>query len=285
MQATPPKNRQLCDFPAHAPVALRRTVRLAIALEGRAARSINKNAPPPTASTARFLHAHHEVLVECRGVPDPGTGYLIGIQDIDAAVRAGAEPLLTAWLRGDTDAPSRANAVRELARATQDHLPPSIRLASLTWCPGPLASIAWTIDMPDHALVSERFEFSASHRLHCPDRTDEENRRLFGKCNNPNGHGHNYRIEVTARVPVGNGTDAFPEGRLGGVVRREVIDRFDHRHLNVDCPEFASLNPSVEHIAMVCHGLLEPALRAAGTELHRVTVWETEKTSATYPVR
>ena len=218
-------------------------------------------------------------------MPDSETGYVIGIQEIDAAVRAGAGPLLAAWLRGDSEPPSAALAAAELARATQRHVPPSIRLASLTWCPGPLASTTWTIDMPDHAIVAERFDFSASHRLHCPGRSDDENRRLFGKCNNPNGHGHNYRIEVAVRVPAGPGAEALPEDRLERVVRREVLERFDHRHLNSDCPEFASLNPSVENIAKVCHGLLEPALREAGTELHRVTVWETEKTSATYPAR
>ena len=137
--------------------------------------------------------------------------------------------------------------------------------------------------MPDHAIVTESFEFSASHRLHCPDLTDEENRALFGKCNHPNGHGHNYRIAVSVRVGAGPGARPFATAALEAAVQAAVIDRFDHRHLNIDCPEFAQLNPSVEHIAMVCHGLLEPAIAAAGAALHRVTVWETEKTSATYP--
>lgn len=189
------------------------------------------------------------------------------------------------WMVTATDRPDPATAARELAAVTQRLLPPAIRLASLTWCPGPLASITWTIDMPDHAIVAERFEFSASHRLHCPGRTDEENRRLFGKCNHPSGHGHNYRIEVAVRVPTGAGAPGIPEELIERVARREVLDRFDHRHLNIDCPEFAGINPSVENIARVCHGLLEPALRADGAELYRVTVWETEKTSATYPAR
>jgi len=70
---------------------------------------------------------------------------------------------------------------------------------------------------------------------------------------------------------------------MPAIALREVIDRFAHRHLNADCPEFASLNPSVENIARVCHGLLEGPVRAGGAALHRVTVWETEKTSATFP--
>ncbi len=218
-------------------------------------------------------------------MPDQATGYLVGIQEIDAAVRTGAGPLLADWLNARSARPDAAAAARALADATQAHLPPGILLTAVTWLPGPFADITWSLDMPDHAILAERFDFSASHRLHCPERSDEENRRLFGKCNNPSGHGHNYRIEVGIRVPAGAGAAGFPEGRLDAAVRREVIDRFDHKHLNSDCPEFARLNPSVENIARVCHALLEPALRTDGAELHHVTVWETEKTSATYPVR
>lgn len=276
----------MIDFPAHAPIALRRTVRLAIPVgNAGSGRSVQASGTRAATSTASCWHAHHEVVAECRGQPDVRTGYLLGIQEIDAAVRRGAAPLLELWLAGGERPPSPHAAVAELAAATQRSLPAGTRLHSLAWWPGPLASIAWNADMPDHAILSERFEFSASHRLHCPDRSDEENRRLFGKCNNPNGHGHNYRIEVSLRVPAGPGAKAFPEGTLDRIARREVVDRFDHRHLNVDCTEFAALNPSVENIARVCHALLEPAFRAEGAELFRVTVWETEKTSATYPVR
>ena len=139
--------------------------------------------------------------------------------------------------------------------------------------------------MPDHAIVTEHFEFSASHRLHCPELSDEENRRLFGKCNHPNGHGHNYRLAVAVRVGTGPRVRPVQAGAIESAVRTAVIDRFDHRHLNLDCPEFAQLNPTVEHIAMTCHALLAPAIAGAGAELVRVTVWETEKTSATYPAR
>jgi 6-pyruvoyltetrahydropterin/6-carboxytetrahydropterin synthase len=90
---------------------------------------------------------------------------------------------------------------------------------------------------------------------------------------------------VAARVPTGENSGAFGSAAMEAIVMRTVIDRFDHRHLNVDCPEFAKLNPSVENIAMVCHRLLAPELAAAGVQIDHVTVWETEKTSATYPVR
>jgi 6-pyruvoyl-tetrahydropterin synthase len=158
-------------------------------------------------------------------------------------------------------------------------------LRSVEWAPSPFVQHTWNSSMPDHAIVTEHFEFSAAHRLHCPDLGDEENRRIFGKCNHASGHGHNYRGAVSVRVPVGAGSPVLGAGQLASIVNRRVIDRFDHRHLNVDCPEFAALNPSVEHIAMVCHGLLEHDVAATGAALERVTVWETEKTSASYPAR
>ncbi len=132
--------------------------------------------------------------------------------------------------------------------------------------------------MPDRLHVQVSFEFSASHRLALPGCSDAENHALFGKCSNPNGHGHNYRLDVTVET---NPAVANTVGILESVVDREVMARLDHKHLNLDCPEFAELNPSVEHIALVCRNLLQAPLRATGLDLVSVTVWETAKTCAT----
>ena len=131
-------------------------------------------------------------------------------------------------------------------------------------------------------LLRQRFEFAASHRLHCPDLDDEANRKMFGKCNNPHGHGHNYKVETCVEAPLG-GTDGPSMPAIETIVGREVIDRFDHRNLNLDCEEFRTLNPSVEHIAAVAYGRLREPIAALGGNLRSVTVWETDKTSATYP--
>ena len=270
-------------------ISLRRTVRFGISLgatasaQGSGGRSPHGNGfagiPPSDGWTA-----HHEIDVECAGIPDSATGYLVGIQDIDAAVRERVRPLLSSLL-ASTDRPTPSRAVGLLARALEGSLPEVAAITELSWRPGPFVTHTWRRSMPDHAILAERFEFSAAHRLHCPDRSDEENRRTFGKCNHPSGHGHNYRVEVAVLVGTGPGAAPFTSATLESVVAATVIDRFDHKHLNVDCPEFASLNPSVENIARVCHALLAPATRAAGAELHRVTVWETEKTSAAFPAR
>ena len=130
-------------------------------------------------------------------------------------------------------------------------------------------------------LLTQQFEFSAAHRLHCPQLSAEENRRTFGKCNNPGGHGHNYLLEVTV---IGT-----PDPKTGAVlslpqfeqtVQERVIDRLDHKHLNADTPEFRDVNPSVENIARVIWGMLERHVGPA--TLHRVRVWETAKTCAEY---
>jgi len=136
----------------------------------------------------------------------------------------------------------------------------------------------WDPAMPEQLNLQVSFEFSASHRLALPGRSDAENHALFGKCSNPNGHGHNYRLDVVVATDP-----SVPNAvaMLERVVDREVMSRLDHKHLNLDCPEFAQLNPSVEHIALVCRNLLQTPLRAAGLDLVSVTVWETAKTCAT----
>jgi 6-pyruvoyltetrahydropterin/6-carboxytetrahydropterin synthase len=136
-------------------------------------------------------------------------------------------------------------------------------------------------DMPDSVVVTQRFEFAASHRLHCAGLPDEENRRIFGKCNNPAGHGHNYRLEVEVACALGP-AGLQPE-RIAAIVNQHAVDRLDHKHLNSDVAEFRDTNPSVEWIARTCFGWLQGPLASAGGTLRRVRLWETEKTSAIYP--
>ena len=95
-------------------------------------------------------------------------------------------------------------------------------------------------------FVTKTYDFSASHRLHSPHFGDEENARVYGKCNRPNGHGHNYGLEVTVRGPVDPRTGVVIDlGLLDRAVNEEVIERYDHRHLNLDVPDFAKTTPMV----------------------------------------
>ena len=130
--------------------------------------------------------------------------------------------------------------------------------------------------------LSQKFEFSASHRLHNPSLSDDENRRTFGKCNNALGHGHNYEVQVTLSGAANESGMLVDIPAFERIVAETVIDPFDHKHLNSEVPQFRDLIPSVENIAKVIHTMLNPMFKMGSTKLHSVTVWETPKTWCEY---
>ena len=130
------------------------------------------------------------------------------------------------------------------------------------------------------AYLSRRETFSASHRLHLPTLSERENRDLFGKCSHVHGHGHNYTLLVTVRGPVDAATGMVMNlVELKQIIHRTVLDKVDHRHLNLDVPEFATLNPTAENIACVIWQWLAPSL---GGLLFEVQLQETENNIAVY---
>lgn len=229
------------------------------------------------------LGTYYEFEVACRGQPDPTTGYLVNIKLIDQAVRSAVLPKVHRTLLAEPRT-SPAALLPALTDALAKALP--VTLVSLTWKLSPTYSLESAMSDPQHVLLRQRFEFAAAHRLHVAAISDDENRATFGKCNNPSGHGHNYELEVCVAIPASD--RAMHLAELEGIVDRTVIQRFDHKHLNLDTAEFAQgsgLNPSVENIARVCYDLLAPAVGAGSGNpaLRSVTVWETPKTSCTYP--
>ena len=123
-------------------------------------------------------------------------------------------------------------------------------------------------------FLTRKAEFSASHYYHNPEFTPEENRRIFGKCNNPNGHGHNYTLEVTVRGQVDSRSGFVVDLKeLKEIMNREVIEALDHRFLNKEVPEFATAIPTTENLAISIWQRLPPKLKLA--ELHRIRVYET----------
>ena len=104
--------------------------------------------------------------------------------------------------------------------------------------------------------VTRQYRFAASHRLHSPGLSEAENQRLYGKCNNPYGHGHNYVVEVSARGPLDAWGRAVDLERLDALVGREVLEPFDHRNLNLDAPAFERQVPTSENLAReICRRL------------------------------
>jgi 6-pyruvoyltetrahydropterin/6-carboxytetrahydropterin synthase len=123
-------------------------------------------------------------------------------------------------------------------------------------------------------FLTRKAEFSASHYYHNPEFTPEENQRIFGKCNNPNGHGHNYSLEVTVKGQVDPRSGFVVDLKeLKDIMNREVIDALDHRFLNKEVPEFSTAIPTTENLAITIWHRLEAKLNVA--ELHRVRVYET----------
>ena len=124
-------------------------------------------------------------------------------------------------------------------------------------------------------------QFNAAHRLFNPKWYDETNDRIFGKCNNPNFHGHNYKLEVELDGPINPETGYVMDmKRLSDIMKSEILERFDHRNLNLDCPEFKDLIPSAENIALVCWNILRTKLPS---ELKlKVRLWETPKNGVEY---
>jgi 6-pyruvoyltetrahydropterin/6-carboxytetrahydropterin synthase len=121
--------------------------------------------------------------------------------------------------------------------------------------------------------LTRKIEFSASHLYHNSAFSADENRRIFGKCNNPNGHGHNYVLEVTVGGETNPATGMVLDLKdLKEIMEREVMERMDHRFLNYEVPELAGQIPTCENVAAVIWRLLESQIQQG--RLHRVRLWE-----------
>jgi 6-pyruvoyltetrahydropterin/6-carboxytetrahydropterin synthase len=129
--------------------------------------------------------------------------------------------------------------------------------------------------------VSRRATFNAAHRLFRPDWTNEKNVEIFGKCSNPNFHGHNYVLEVILDGEIDQETGYVIDLKIvKDAIKSEIDERFDHRNLNLDCPEFQDLNPTAENIAVVIWKLLRTKLPMR-LEL-TIKLWETENNCVEY---
>jgi 6-pyruvoyltetrahydropterin/6-carboxytetrahydropterin synthase len=136
--------------------------------------------------------------------------------------------------------------------------------------------------MINRLSVYRKEHFNAAHRLNVNEWTKEENENFFGKCNYPNYHGHNYDLIVKVTgVPDPVSGYLIDMKVLSDLVKQEVVERFDHKNLNLDTQEFANLNPSAENISIVIYNLLRPKIDEK-LDLH-ITLYETERNYVSYP--
>lgn len=134
----------------------------------------------------------------------------------------------------------------------------------------------------DRVAVFRKERFNAAHRLNNPEWDEATNQRVFGKCNNPNYHGHNYELIVKLTGPVDPRTGyVYDMKLLSDLIRAEIIDRFDHRNLNLDTAEFKNLNPTAENIVRVIYQLLRARIEPV-YDL-QVRLFETERNFVEYP--
>ena len=135
-----------------------------------------------------------------------------------------------------------------------------------------------------YVTVTRKLHFNAAHRVHNPEMSDEENRATFGKCNNPNWHGHNYVLEVSVSGEVDPRTGYVMDlGKLRDIVERDVVEHVDHRNMNVDVDFMRGVIPTAENIVVQVWRVLEP--RVAPAKLTRLRLWETERNYVEYEGR
>jgi 6-pyruvoyltetrahydropterin/6-carboxytetrahydropterin synthase len=237
-----------------------------------------------------YGHGHNYVLrVTLSGQVDPRTGMVINIKELDRILKDVSYEFDHKFINLDHPAfHDRIPTTENLASYLRDRIEEILRLehkphhlSRLTLYEEPTL---WADVSPGEgktmASLTKTFGFSAAHRLHSPALSDEENQAVFGKCNNPHGHGHNYELEVTVQGKIDPRTGMIMDlGLLMQIVHAEVIERFDHKHLNQDTREFQALNPTGENIVKVIWDLLKPKL---GARLIRVGLWETPKNFFAY---
>jgi 6-pyruvoyltetrahydropterin/6-carboxytetrahydropterin synthase len=225
------------------------------------------------------LSIYLEMVVELESEVEPATGFVVNVNDIDRIVRCFAVPVFVQHITGGGYI-GFFDLVEMLGSAWSRLVEPfkPAKLKKLALKLNPFRAIAISSEVVDMVYFSEKFEFAATHTLWNREFSDRKNFDVFGKCANPTGHGHNYVVEVTVKMPVSR--DDFNVSNFQQVVDNELIKIVDHKNLNLDVEYFSNKNPTVENITSFAWdrlvGKLGPAL------LHCITVWETDKTSCCF---
>ena len=133
-------------------------------------------------------------------------------------------------------------------------------------------------------FITRKLEFCASHRLFNPEFPDEKNEKIFGLCNNPNGHGHNYVLEVTVKGEINPETGMVIDLKyLKDLVQNEIVLKVDHKNLNVDVDFMRNTIPTAENIAVKFWQILEPKINVAkNAALHEIRLFESERNYVVY---
>ncbi len=213
----------------------------------------------------------------------PATGFVVNVTEIDRTVREFAVPIFAGRIKQDFNRAKHIglSEIAELLRSAWDQLADKFGTAGLSELSlklNPFRKVALDSKDLDMVYFCEKFEFAAMHKLWNDEFSEQHNLEVFGKCANPTGHGHNYIVEVTLQMPASR--NDFRIGDFERIVDDEFIKLVDHKNLNADVEQFGKTNPTVENIAGFAWNQLVDKFGEA--RLHRVTVWETDKTYCSY---
>jgi len=216
------------------------------------------------------------------GPVNPDTGFILNVCDIDSRVRQQIVPVFIDRIcnrfgrRRPVDVPVLHDLLSITGRMLR-HAFGAAHLDALSLHLTPYRCLSMRLEEKPLAYFSEKFEFAAMHKLWNDRLSEAKNFELFGKCANPAGHGHNYVVEVTVRVPRAEDLDMCA---LEDIVQSHLIASLDHRSLNADVPYFKDVIPTMENIAKFAWDTLAP--RCTPLELDEVTIWESDRTRCTY---
>lgn len=233
------------------------------------------------------LSIFFELIVGLAGEVEPATGFVVNVVDIDKAVREYAVPIFAKRIREDFRRGKHIGffEISEVLKSAWGQLADRFgraKLSELGLALNPFRKVAADCEtvLEGFKMIyfSEKFEFSATHKLWSDEFSEQRNFEVFGKCANPSGHGHNYIVEITVKMPAGG--DKFRIGDFEKVVDDEFIKLVDHKNLNTDMAELSKINPTVENIAVFAWERLAGKFGEAA--LHCITIWETDKTYCSY---
>ena len=223
--------------------------------------------------------ANYALELAFGGAISPEDGMIVNIADLKPLISELISPLEGAWLPDSMRYFAQKRPTAEnLARYLWESFPQTVRGATLNRLrleEGARVRIEKTAET---MTVSRHFEFAAAHRLALPELDDAANLDRFGICSNRAGHGHNFALTVGVEgQPDAQTGFIIPPRLLDAVVDEEVFARFDHKHLNADCPEFEDKVPTSENLALAIWEILDARLAREGFQLARVALQETAK--------
>ena len=234
---------------------------------------------------SRWGHGHnYEVELSVAGQLDELSGMVVNITDVDKALKRAIQPLRDKHLTYEvphfaTNPPTTENIALFLAaQFNAAFTDPAARLTKITLWETPTLSASIDFQKSNTMVCLTRcLDFAAAHRLHAPGLSHSENLAVFGKCNNANGHGHNYGVEVTVIGEPDPITGMIVDlVALDKVLDTEIMQRYDHKHLNDDTDDFATTNPTSENLTIAIWRHLESKIPAPA-RLQKVVVRETER--------